>query len=44
VKTNDNISADEAERYMKSTERLSRRMHKGYFPKPKEVNIYKEPH
>ena len=29
---------------MATTERLARRMHNGYFKKPKEDNICKEPH
>ena len=32
---------DEAEAYLRTTERLARKMHNGYFKKEKEDNIYK---
>ena len=35
---------DEADAYMSTTDRLAKKMHKGYFPMEKEVNICKEPH
>ena len=37
-----NFGNDNADAYLKTTERLARRMHKGYFVKAKEANIWKE--
>ena len=36
------LAEDKANEYLRQTEQLSRRMHKGYFPKQKEVEVARE--
>ena len=45
LEVNQDFNGDRAEAYLRTTEKLARRMHNGgYFKLPKEENIYKEPH
>ena len=41
---NCSIGNNEAEEYLRTTEKLARKMHNGYFSKPKEANICKHPY
>ena len=35
-----NLEAQEADAYLKTTEKLARKMHSGYFPKEKDINPF----
>lgn len=44
LEVNQNIGDVDLETYLATTEKLARKMHKGYFVQEKEANICKERH